>query len=429
VDTLAPTHVNRQALAARYRAGRARTADLFATIAPEAYEERPIPLRHPFVFYAGHIPAFAYITLVRDALRRPSLDPDLEKLFNRGIDPRDAEAAQRHARAAWPSRAQIERFGARCDDAILDAYANATLDDPNNPNLVRAEAAYTILEHEEMHHETLMYIIHRLARDKQRGPRETHRDEAPPRRDPIAIPAGRATLGADRDALRFGWDNEFERTEVDVPGFAIDAYDVTNGEYLDFVRAGGPAPPFWFERDGAWMLLGAFEDLPLPLSWPVYCTQEQAAAFCAWSGARLPTEAEYHRAAFGTPSGEERAHPWGDAAPDPARHGNFGWRRHDPEPVGSSPHGASAWGVHDLIGNGWEWTSTSFAPLRGFHAMASYPQYSADFFDGQHYVMKGASPVTAAALVRRSLRNWFYYDYPYVYATFRRAYAKPVAGT
>jgi formylglycine-generating enzyme required for sulfatase activity len=425
VDTLAPTHLNRQALAARYRAGRLRTADLFGMIAPEAYEERPIPLRHPFVFYAGHIPAFSYITLVRDALHRPSLDPEFEKLFNRGIDPRDAAAAQRHARAAWPSRAEIERFAARIDDAVLDAYANATLDDPANPNLVRGEAAYNILEHEEMHHETLMYIIHRLARDKQRGPRQTHRDEAPPRRDPVAVPAGRATLGADRDAIAFGWDNEFERTVVDVPAFAIDAYDVTNGEYLEFVRAGGPVPAFWFERDGAWMLLGAFEDLPLPLSWPVYCTQEQAAAFCAWSGARLPTEAEYHRAAYGTPSGEERAQPWGDAAPDPAVHGNFGWRRFDPEPVGSSPRGASAWGVHDLIGNGWEWTATPFAPLPGFQVMASYPVYSADFFDGQHYVMKGASPVTAAALVRRSLRNWFYYDYPYMYATFRRAYSAP----
>jgi formylglycine-generating enzyme required for sulfatase activity len=155
----------------------------------------------------------------------------------------------------------------------------------------------------------------------------------------------------------------------------------------------------------------------------VYCTQEQAAAYSAWSGARLLTEAEYHRAAYGTPSGEERVHPWGDGAPDPARHGNFGWRRFDPEPAGSSPAGASAWGVHDLIGNGWEWTSTPFGPLPGFRPMASYPLYSQDFFDGMHYVMKGASPVTAATLVRRSLRNWFYVDYPYMYATFRRAWS------
>jgi formylglycine-generating enzyme required for sulfatase activity len=422
VDTLAPAAVDRATLASRYRANRRRTAGLFELIAPEAYEDVPIPLRHPFVFYDGHIPGFAFLTLVRDALRRPSIDPELERLFNRGIDPRDATVAAEHKRTAWPDRATVQRFGAACDGAVLDAYATARLDDPANPRLVKAEAAYNVLEHEEMHHETLMYILNRLARDKQRGPRQEHRDVAPASREPIAIPAGSATLGARRGTIPFGWDNEFDERSVDVAAFGVDAHDVTNGEYLAFVRDGGPVPPFWFERDGGWMLLGCFEDLVLPLSWPVYCTQEQAAAFARWSGARLPTEPEYHRAAYGTPSGRERPQPWGEAAPNPARHGNFGWRRFDPEPVGSSPDGASAWGVHDLVGNGWEWTATPFAPFDGFRAMASYPLYSTDFFDGMHYVMKGASPVTASTLVRRSFRNWFYYDYRYMYATFRRAY-------
>lgn len=423
MDTLAPAlELDREAMAARYRANRRRTAGLFGLIAPEAYEDAPIPLRHPFVFYDGHIPGFAFITLVRDALHRPSIDPDLERFFNRGIDPRDTSAAAQHKRSAWPDRAAVRAFTEACDAAILDAYAHARLDDPANPNLVNAEAAWNVLEHEEMHHETFTYIVHRLAREKQRGPRFEHRDVAPPRRDPIAIPAGAATLGARRGAIPFGWDNEFDQHVVDVGAFEVDAYDVTNGEYLTFVNAGGPLPPNWFERDGELMLRGCFEDLPLPKSWPVWCTQEQATAFARWSGGRLMTEAEYHRAAYGTPSGDERVQPWGDAAPDPARHGNFGWRRFDPEPVGSSPEGASAWGVHDLIGNGWEWTSTPFAPFAGFRPMASYPLYSADFFDGMHYVMKGASPVTAATLVRRSLRNWFYFDYPYMYATFRRAY-------
>ena len=76
-------------------------------------------------------------------------------------------------------------------------------------------------------------------------------------------------------------------------------------------------------------------------------------------------------------------------------------------PAGSRPDGASAWGVHDLVGNGWEWTSTVFAPFPGFEPMPSYPEYSADFFDGQHYVMKGASPATARELIRPSFRNWF----------------------
>jgi formylglycine-generating enzyme required for sulfatase activity len=77
--------------------------------------------------------------------------------------------------------------------------------------------------------------------------------------------------------------------------------------------------------------------------------------------------------------------------------------------------------VHDLVGNGWEWTSTEFSGFDGFEPMASYPVYSSDFFDGKHFVMKGASPATARHLVRRSFRNWFRGNYPYVFATFRCA--------
>jgi formylglycine-generating enzyme required for sulfatase activity len=147
-------------------------------------------------------------------------------------------------------------------------------------------------------------------------------------------------------------------------------------------------------------------------------TWAEASAFARWRGARLPTEAEFHRAAFGTPHGPERRYPWGDAI-DGSPQANFDFQRWDPAPIGSHPGGASPFGVHDLVGNGWEWTSTVFAPFDGFTPLPSYPEYSADFFDGGHFVMKGASPVTAAPLTRRGFRNWFRPRYPYVYATFR----------
>jgi len=159
--------------------------------------------------------------------------------------------------------------------------------------------------------------------------------------------------------------------------------------------------------------------LPLPEAWPVYVSQAEAAAYARWRGARLPTEAEFQRAAYGSPHGE-RTHPWGDAPPDATR-GVFDFDSWDPQPAGAHPNGASAWGVEDLVGNGWEWTSTPFAPFPGFRPMASYPEYSADFFDGEHLVMKGASPATARELLRPSFRNWFRARYPYVYATFRCA--------
>jgi formylglycine-generating enzyme required for sulfatase activity len=419
VDTL-HLPLDRAALVDRYRSGRARSASLFASVTPAAYYEAPIPLRHPFVFYDGHMPGFAYLVLHERALHGNQIDPVLELLFERGIDPSTIDVASKHRRSDWPDRAVVRRFGEQCDEALIDDIAHAALDDPRNPMLVGAEALFTILEHEEMHQETLSYVIHRLPLEAKRGAPIDVYDVAPKRRDPIAIAAGIATLGRARGD-GFGWDNEFGEHTVRVNAFGIDAYDVTNGDYLAYVREGGAVPPFWSERDGAFWLRGTYHDIPLPLSWPVYVSHDEAEAYCTWRGARLPSEAEYHRAAYGTPHGEERAYPWGSDVPGP-QHGNYDFRRFDPEPVGSSPAGASAWGVEDLIGNGWEWTSTVFAPFAGFTPMASYPQYSADFFDGRHYVMKGASPVTSANLIRRSFRNWFFADYPYMYATFRCVY-------
>lgn len=401
-----------------YRRNRERSANLFALIDDDAYESRPIALRHPFVFYEGHLPAFSFLTLNERSLGEEPVDPFLEKLFERGIDPGSLDAAQRATRDSWPNRSAIERFGRTCDARVEAALQNATLVDPSVPRLVRGEAAFTILEHEQMHHETLIYIIHQLDYALKGRIAQTHHDRAVGENVVRNVPAGIATLGARRDDIAFGWDNEFGRVEVPVASFGIAQFPVTNGDWLAFVAEGGPVPHFWIERDGDFFLRGVFEELPLPQSWPVYVTHAQATAYATWAGKRLPTEAEYHRAAYGTPSGVERPYPWGNEEPTPI-HGNFDFERFDPEPVDEHTAGVSAFGVYDLIGNGWEWTATPFAPLPGFEPMASYPPYSSDFFDGRHYVMKGASPVTARELIRRSFRNWFYDDYPYMYAKFR----------
>jgi formylglycine-generating enzyme required for sulfatase activity len=150
-----------------------------------------------------------------------------------------------------------------------------------------------------------------------------------------------------------------------------------------------------------------FDDLPLPASWPVYVSHAEAEAYTRWKGKSLATEMQYHRAAFGS----------GDSPV--TLHGNFDFRSWTPAPVGAFAEAQSEFGVFDLVGNGWEWTSTAFAPFAGFQSFAFYPGYSANFFDGKHFVMKGASPRTAALLVRPSFRNWFQPHYPNVYATFR----------
>lgn len=422
-----------------FRRNRRRSRDWFDLLTPEGYAAQPIEARHAVPFYEGHVAAFNVNTLVKRGLGLPGVDAAFEELFERGIDP-DEDAETTHATLAWPARGRILEFAGATDRAVEAAFLNEGLLRDDVPVLRRGLALFTILEHEAMHHETLLYMFHRLPVAMLRRPaayRPVLGGE-PPSPAMVDVAAGSATLGADPDTLRFGWDNELPSCAVDVPAFAMDVYDVTNRDFLEFVEAGGYQhaalwtpddwawrereglrhPSFWTRRDGRWYWRALFDEVPLPLAWPVYVTHAEAEAFARWKGKRLPTEAEYHRAAFGTPEGAERALPWGSAPPD-ARHGNFGLRSFDPCPVGAHPEGASAWGIHDLIGNGWEWTSTVFAPFPGFTPTPSYPRYSTDFFDGGHYVMKGASPATASELVRRSWRNWFRPRYPYPYATFR----------
>jgi ergothioneine biosynthesis protein EgtB len=438
--TTVATTVNREALAGWYRRNRLRSRELFDIVRPEAYYSRPISLRHPIVFYEGHLPAFSLNTLVKKALGRPGVDERLERLFARGIDPEDDAAASGAQRAEWPSPDEVRRFAERCDALVLDALANAPLEQPGHPLLHGAQAVYTILEHEAMHQETMLYMWHQLSYEQKQAPAGVTADLSghTPSPSRVTVPAGRATLGARPGEIPFGWDNEFPSVSVHVPAFGIDVHNVTNEQFMDFVDAGGYAQPewwtpasfdwvrqedlqhprFWTRRNGTWKWRGMFDEIDLPPAWPAYVSQAEATAYARWKGARLPTEAEYHRAAFAEPSGHERQYPWGDALPDASR-GTFDFASWNPVAVGRHPAGQSAWGVHDLMGNGWEWTSTDFAPFDGFRPMASYPEYSADFFDGQHRVMKGASPATAVELLRRSFRNWFRPNYPYVYATFR----------
>ncbi len=383
---------------------RANTDALFELVRPNALYTRPIPERHRIVFYIGHLEAFDW-NLLREPLGLSSFAPSLDRLFAFGIDPPVGQAPQ-DTPEDWPSLDEVRSYRHRIRDEI-----DATLDRVPDPLLDVA------LEHRWMHAETLAYMFHCLPLEAKVAPPALAVPTGPrPASRMIRIPAGIATLGR-RPEDGFGWDNEFRENTVPVPAFAISKYKVTNGEYLAFVHQGAEPPHFWAERDGGYFYTGMFGDVPLPLDAPVYVTQREATVYAAWAHKSLPTEAQYHRAAFGTPEGRERLYPWGSEPASSVR-GNFDFAHWDPVPVTADPGGDSAFGVSQLVGNGWEWTASKFEPFPGFETFAFYPGYSANFFDGAHYVIKGGSARTAAPLLRRSFRNWFRPDYPYVYAGF-----------
>jgi ergothioneine biosynthesis protein EgtB len=399
----------------RYCDVRRRTRQIFDLIAPEAFDMRPIPLRHPIRFYEGHLASFNFGMLLQSGFVKEDPQPELTTLFARGIDPLDTSVADKLTINRWPEREVVWDYIGRVANEMARAF-EAEVD---------RIYLHTAVEHEEMHQETLMYLIHRLPHELKRKPANLRRKsgQAPMPASWVRIEAGEVCLGADPKSVPFGWDNEFPQMRIEVSEAEIASRKVSNGDFLEFVEAAGyenqklwsdaawqfireskiNAPPFWSREDGGWKYDGLFESMALPLDWPVYVSHIEALAFTRWRGCRLPTEAEWHRAFEGAPK------------PQPERD-NFDFVAWNPTPV--SPRNGE---LSQLAGNGWEWTSAPFQGFPGFKAFAHYPGYSADFFDGLHFVLKGASPVTPAALVRTSFRNWFQDQYRYAYTAFRCA--------
>jgi gamma-glutamyl hercynylcysteine S-oxide synthase len=434
---------------------RRRSDALFNLLRPESLYERPIPERHRIVFYIGHLEAFDWNLLHECFSSRGTSSeiphPEFHRLFAFGIDPVGGGLPDDKP-SAWPSIEEVRDYVIRTRSALDEKLADAHHESDGRDGFPLSTLLHVAIEHRLMHLETLAYMLHQLPLD-QKFPQTRQTDlSSPVLHRMVEIPAGKATLGlpprGEQHGEEFGWDNEYSAHTREVPAFEIDRFKVTNRQYLDFIAAGGyetrsfwsredwewkskagiSRPAFWTKPDSkkagpskigdAWLYCTMFEEVPLPLDWPVYVSHAEAAAYARWAGKSLPTEEEWHRAAYGTPQGSERRYPWGSDAPNASR-GNFDFTRWDPTPVNFFPQGQSAFGVHDMLGNGWEWTSSVFAPFPGFEPFPFYRGYSADFFDGKHFVMKGASARTAACMLRPTFRNWFQAHYQYVYAGFR----------
>jgi iron(II)-dependent oxidoreductase len=398
-------------LVSRLLAARQETDAIFEKVGPEAFYDRPIPERHRIVFYIGHLEAFDW-NLLRGT-GEISRHAELDRLFAFGIDPVGGNLPT-DLPEDWPRLQIVQEYRDRVREQLDETIASSV------PQLLNVA-----IEHRLMHAETLAYILHQLPFERKRGPAAAAvlqgGDVVP---GSVRIPAGDAVLGLHRDAAIFGWDNEFDEHTVHVPEFTIDRYKVSNGEFLRFLEAGGYSdstlwkaedwkwrtadevlhPAFWVRRGDGWSYRAMFHELPLPLDWPVYVSHAEANAYARWAGKSLPTEAEWQRAAYGNAVASDN-----DA-------GRLTW---DPMPVNHEPASRSPFGVTGMIANGWEWTSTEFAPFPGFRPFECYSGYSEPFFDGRHYVLKGGSTRTAPCMLRPSFRNWFQPHYQYAYTGFR----------
>jgi gamma-glutamyl hercynylcysteine S-oxide synthase len=418
---------------------RANSDRLFEIVREDSLYERPIPERNRIVFYIGHLEAFDWNLFRTHLFSLESRTPVFDKLFAFGIDPVDGGLPTDQP-DDWPSLPEVRNYVQSLRDLIDDALDAGAFPLAAKPDGFSPETLLRVAyEHRLMHAETLAYMFHRLPYERKHAQSQDSISAAPAENEMLEIPAGQATLGlSPSPSVPFGWDNEFGSFTTIVPDFQIDKYMVTNAEFLRFVEDGGyrnpqfwssddwqwkerhsmSHPAFWNQAGSVWTFRGMFEELPFPANWPVYVSHAEASAYARWARKSLPTEAQWHRAAYGTPQGAEQSYPWGSAAPE-SHPDNFDFRRWDPAPVNAHPANKSAFDVVGQLGNGWEWTSTPFAPFPGFQAFPFYPGYSANFFDGKHYVIKGGSARSSSAFLRRSFRNWFQPHYQYVYAGFR----------
>lgn len=404
--------------------------------------EQPISLRHPFIFYLGHLPAFAINTARLASTSYPEAAllllsvSEKDIMFSRGIDPDTDDPSLIHAHPArpqaYPTWNEVLTYrdtvrGALCSIATLLPCATFTL----------------IAEHDFMHIETLYYMLAQSATLRispipvSKELREVRNARTiPSQTNWITIPEGPAHLGlcpggsystGEIAGSSFAWDNEFPETIVATPSFQLAEFPVTVAQYYEFIAAGGYTKSQfwtsdatdWIKREGvafpaSWRRAGdgSFDVVTVDgivrasdaAAWPVSVCLAEARAYATWKNVRIMSEAEWDRASCEGGGISE---------------GNFGFKARRPVDIGVLEKNTGK--VRELAGNGWELVDTLLEKEEGWEAMRLYPEYSSDFFDGKHFILKGASWATSAALVRKSFRNFYQSRYPFVFSKFRLA--------
>lgn len=369
-------------------------------------------LMSPLVWDLAHIGQQEDLWLLRqgNVAAQGVLSCQVEKLY-------DAFEHPRASRVALPLLGPVEArsFIADVRGRVLDVLERAPED--------RLFPYLMVDQHEQQHIETML-ATHQL-RDGAPilgagAPLPAGRALA---HDSVLVPAGPFVLGVDGEAEPWSLDNERPAHTVDLPPFRIGRVPVTNAEWQRFVDTGGYDEPRWWstrgwqhrveaglERplfwraDGSRRRFGHVEDIPADEPVQHVCFHE-AQAYAAWAGARLPTEQEWEKACVWDPQpGQRRRWPWGDSEWSPAL-ANLGGDALRPAPVGGYPRGASSYGVEQMVGDVWEWTSSGFEPWPGFSPML-YADYSAPFFGGDFRVLRGGSWAVDGASIRPSFRNW-----------------------
>lgn len=399
------------------------TARERTTLLTDSVDDRELtaqhsPLMSPLVWDLAHIGNQEELWLLRGVGGREAMRPEIDGLYD----------AFEHPRATRPSLpllapAEARSYAAEVRGRALDVLGTTPLG--GRPLLQSAFAFGMIAQHEQQHDETML-ITHQL----RSGPAALSAPEPPGAADAatllaeVLVPGGPFTMGTSTEP--WALDNERPAHGREVAAFFLDTAPVTCGAYRAFIEDGGyterrwwapegwamvrehelTAPLFWHRDAGQWLRRRFGVTEPVPADEPVlHVSWYEADAYARWAGHRLPSEAEWEKAARHDPAADRsRRYPWGDEDPTPDR-ANLGQRHLRPAPAGAYPAGRSPSGAGQLIGDVWEWTSSDFLPYPGF-APFPYREYSQVFFGPGHKVLRGGSFAVDAVACRGTFRNW-----------------------
>ncbi len=419
----------RSEIAAYFNATWERYESLFETLADDlAYIRKPIPLRHPLIFYYGHTATFFVNKLIQTGLIEHRINPDFESMFAIGVDEMSWDDLD-DTHYDWPSVSEVSAYRDQVKELVNKLIMMAPLSLPidwQNPWWIILMG----IEHEQIHLETSSVLIRQqnLELVQTHPSWEPHRNSGvAPENEMVEIPAGEVRAGKSYDSPIYGWDNEYGKHNSEIEMFDASRYLVSNQEFLGFVEAGGyqadrywnaeglkwrdfaktEKPNFWIvsdsdQADGKWKLRLMTEEVTMPWDWPVEVNYLEAKAFCNWKAeqinepVRLPTEDEWCRIVATSKVGELETGKQAAA------------NLHLDHSASSCPVNQYAHGeLYDVVGNVWQWTETAIYPFNGSKVHPCYDDFTMPTYDGCHNLFKGGSWISSGNESRLSSRYAF----------------------
>jgi len=454
-QNLAKTHTG--TLSELYRRVRARTMRIVAPLEIEDYVIQTAEFMSPPRWHVGHTSWF-FETLLQSYLPGyQTYSEDFFFYFNSYYEGFGAriERAKRGTKSRPTVQATLE-YRRRIDDLMIE-FLEKWADHPQADkvrSLVRLG-----LEHEMQHQELLVYDIKHLlcdlyTPDVKPAPAASQTVEGMAEVEgglfclgygaEVAgeLMYGSGAAGETPAVAAFAFDNEKPAHQVFLQDFAIDRAPVSNGDFLQFIRDGGyrdfrwwfsegwqvvskeqwQAPLYWEVRDGQWMIrdFNGFHPVESKADEPVsHVSYYEASAYAKWAEKRLPSEAEWEKAAcFDPTTGDRRAFPWGDDIATNSKANLLESEHWGVTPIGAFPDGKGRYGCHQMIGDVWEWTSSDYVPYPGFKS--EFDEYNDKWFVNQK-ILRGGSYATPQLHIRTTYRNFFHAHERWMISGFRCA--------